>query len=157
MAININNINRKANGKLGFGPAKGNAPATGMPVTPAPTKKYIAPDVVSRLRAPVNTGYGMNSGADNPSSIPAGNQLLSPLAEVLKQDTDDGEHVLDKIISGGAKTDDLVTGQLRAIGDKNVPDHPAMKSPNKTGSGTYDFDSLPTKVGSSAAPPVRKP
>ena len=30
-----------------------------------------------------------------------------------------------------------------------MPDHPAMKSPNAVGAGTYDFDTLPAKLGES--------
>jgi hypothetical protein len=129
--------------------ATGNAPNTGAPgPTPAPTRP-LAPDLISRIRDPQEGArYGQNSGAENPSSIDPGQQLLSPLAANLKSSVHDD--AIDRVIAEGtARQDDFITGQLRAISDKNVPNHPAMKSPNRAG-GTYDFDSLPAKLGTSA-------
>jgi len=148
MAKNINQ--KKPHGGKVLGLAAGDAPNTGSPgPTPPPTKK-LAPDVISAPRAATPQGYGMSPG-HNPSSIPPGTQLLSPMAEVLKEGQDDGEGVLDRITKEGtARRDDAITSQLRKIADGNVPNHPNMKSPNKTG-GTYEFDTLPAKCGSPAA------
>lgn len=102
------------------------------------------------------TSYGTAQG-DNPSSLTPGQALVSPMADELKRASDDGEGALDTVIRDGTKTDATVTSQLRNIAKGNVPDHPAMRSPNKTGGGPYDFDELPKTVGSSAAQPVRQP
>lgn len=82
MAFNLNKKARSINNKKphggkvkGFGLAAGDAENTGMPVTPAPTRK-IAPDVISAPRAATEGhGYGMSPG-NNPSVIPTGTQLL---------------------------------------------------------------------------------
>jgi hypothetical protein len=139
--------------------AKGNGPNTGAPgPTPAPTRpaRPNAPDLVSSIRdTQGGNAYGQNSPQGNPSSVAPGKQLLSPLAANLKSSVDDD--AIDRVISEGtARQDDFITGQLRQIGDKNVPDHPAMKSPNRAG-GTYDFDSLPAKLGTSAEADPKEP
>jgi hypothetical protein len=146
MATHSINSKKHKGGKVkGFGVADGNAADTGTPVTPAPTKKYTAPDVISRPRQPLNAGQGQSGGAENPSSIPPGTQLLSPLAEVLKQAGDDG--TLDKIVSG----ENIADPQLRELAPGNVPDAFGMKSQQKR-AGTYDFDTLPSKPGASGTP-----
>ena len=135
--------------------AKGDGPNTGMAKQPRPA----APDQISKIRAPSAQGYGMNDGASNPSSVPPDKiaQTRSPLAANLAASVDD-DGALDRVIKEGTtKQADSITGQLRKIAAGNVADHPHMKSPNKTGVGTYDFDSLPQKLGASAEQPVRKP
>jgi hypothetical protein len=104
MAMNINSKKPKGNKVEGFGvSAPGDAANTGTPVTPSPTKKYIAPDLISAPRAPISGGgYGQSGGVglNNPSSIPPGTRLTSKLGEVLAEASDDGEGVLEKIIAG---------------------------------------------------------
>ena len=110
MALNIN--------------AKGNAADTGTPVTPAPTKSAM-PDLVSKVRAPSQQGYSQN-GPANPSSIAPGTQLLSPMAQVLKEAQDDGEHALDAIIAHGTRG--APTWETRPVSDKGYPPAHGMKS-----------------------------
>jgi len=106
--------------------AKGNAPATGMPKQPAP--RPVAPDQISSIRKPSPQGYGMNGGAVNPSSIPPGANVMSPMAANLKASSEDGEGVLDTIIAHGTKLDTEITSQLRKIAPNNVPDAFGMES-----------------------------
>jgi hypothetical protein len=158
MAHNINQKKPHGGKVKGFAPADGNAPDTGMPVTPAPTKK-LAPDVISAPKNPASVGgYGMNaSGLANPSSIPPGTRLNSKMADVLAEGQDDGEGALETIVrEGTSKRDDMITGQLRKIAEGNVPTVRGMKR-QTTGDNPYDFGELPKTIGSSAAQPVRKP
>jgi len=134
--------------------AKGNAPDTGSPGPTPPPTRPVAPDLVSRIRAPQGgAGYGQNSSEFNPSSIDPSKQLRSPLGENLKASVTD--EAIDRVIKEGtARRDDSITGQLRKIADGNVADHPAMKSPNMK-AGTYG--TLPQKLGATVEQPVRKP
>jgi hypothetical protein len=125
--------------------AAGNGPATGMQKTPAPTRP-AAPDEVTAIRAPTRAGYGMNGDTSRSNTNP-GEQNKSILARNMEASVDD-DGALERITrQGTARVDDSISGQLRTIAKGNVPDHPAMKSPNKVGAGTYDFDSLPAKLG----------
>jgi len=88
--------------------AKGNAAQTGAPgPTPAPKSKPTAPDLISQVRSPVTGGnrYGQNQFAGR-SSLNPGETLISPMAASLKAAQDDGESVLDAVISRGAKMAD---------------------------------------------------
>jgi hypothetical protein len=143
-------------------------PNTGMPTTLAPTRpaKVPPPDIVSTLRAEHNVGsrYGLNGFAGRSSTSP-GEMVQSPLAASIKTASEkESNPVLDAIIAKGSAamsvtpTGDAVTAtegvtgsQLRKIAEGNVPDHPFMKSPNKTGKGIYDFDTLPAKTGNPSA------
>jgi hypothetical protein len=130
-ARSINSKKHHGGRVKGFGPADGNAPASSdLQPTPAPTRK-VAPDMISRPRQPSPGLIGSRL-----SNIPAGTQALTPMAEVLKQDGDDG--TLDKIVSGETTGDD----QLRTLTPGNVPDHPGMKRQTSD-----NFGSLPTKLG----------
>lgn len=129
--------------------APGNAAPTGAPgFTPPP--KAQAPDQISRVRAPTAQSPGQN-GPNNPSSIPAGTQLLSDMAKVLKQGQDDGEHVLDKIIGGAARGDVEITSELRPVtAEQKVPTTFGMK-------GAATGPKIPAKLGDLTAGPVRQP
>jgi hypothetical protein len=130
--------------------AKGNGPATGMQKTPAPTRK-APPDAVTSIRAPTPQGYGENGPHANASRTNPGETVESDLAMNLRESVDDDGALARIVKEGTAKVDDSISGQLRTIAKGNVPDHPAMKSPNRQG-GTYDFDSLPSKIGEAQAP-----
>jgi hypothetical protein len=137
--------------------AKGNAPDTGSPgPTPAPTRP-AAPDVISAPRRATAAGYGMNSDS-GPVSLSPGMTRQSPLADNLRASVDD-DGVLDRVQrQGTARVDDSITSQLRSIGDKNVPDHPAMASA-RSRQPTYPGPksaTLPATTGKSDAQP-RKP
>jgi hypothetical protein len=120
--------------------AKGNAPATGMPKTPAP-------DQVTNIRSPGGSGYGQNGV--QPSSVEPGKSVLSPLAANLKSAVDD-DGVLDRVIRDGtARQDETVTGQLRKIAAGNVPTAHGMKGPDNTAR-------VPGKIGANNAAPARK-
>jgi hypothetical protein len=149
MAHNINQKKAHGGRVKGFGPADGNGPNTGAPgPTPAPTKK-VAPDVISAPRNATPEGYGMSPG-HNPSSIAPGEQLLSPMAEVLKEASDDGEGALDRVIGEGtARRDNAISDQLRDIAPGNVPDAHGMKRQNDM--NALKGASLPTKNGATAA------
>jgi hypothetical protein len=113
--------------------AKGNAPATGMPKTPAP-------DAISAPRRGAGQGYGANGPTGNNPSVEPGKSITSPLAANLKASVDD-DGVLDRVIKQGtARQDDSVTGQLRKIADSNVPTHPHM-------SGAKPGPKVPGKIG----------
>ncbi len=133
--------------------AKGNAAPTGMPKQPA--MKPVAPDQISSVRKPSAQGYGMNGGAINPSVIPAGANVMSPMAANLKASGDDGESVLDHVIAHGTKLDDEITSQLRNIEPNNVPDHPAMtrRGPGDGSPGGI----VPATTGARSAPLIQNP
>jgi len=121
-SINSKRLNAKKHGGRvkggGFDAAPGNSgPASSeMQPTPAPVKKFVAPDVISTPRKAVNAPM-----RSPPSVIPPGVTLLSPLSEVLKQDGDDGS--LDKIIAGTEQPDD----QLRQVSAEPYPSAGGMK------------------------------
>lgn len=109
MAHQRKGINQKAHGGRvkGFGvSAPGDAPNTGMPVSLPPTRK-LAPDVISAPRKAVNAPL-----RSPPSAIPPGTQLLSPMAEVLRQDGDDG--TLERIVREGTSVQDT-NDELRVV------------------------------------------
>ena len=125
-------------------PAKGNAKNTGSPgPSPAPVHQTFG----GKGDQPIgNNRYG---GA---SSDPPGQNTTSGF-EAMKDPTG----VLDTVQAKGLRPDDAspINGQLRAIGDTNVPAHPGMAkrgiadgSPGET---------IPNAVGLTEAQPVRKP
>jgi hypothetical protein len=120
-----------------------------MQKTPAPTRP-AAPDEVTAVRAPTRPGYGMDGDTSRSNTSP-GETVKSILARNLEASVDDDGALARIEREGTAKQDDSVSGQLRTIAKGNVPDHPAMKSPNKVGAGTYDFDTLPAKLGAPSA------
>lgn len=133
---------------MAFQNAKGNGPATGMPRTPAPTKP-AAPDLISRVRDPHGSGYGSNDGANNPSSINPGKQMLSPMAQNLKASSDDGESALDTVIAKGVSMD-TPDWQMRAVSSKGYPINPGTQ-------GAAKGPSIPDRLGASVAQLVQKP
>lgn len=105
----------------------------------APTPKPT-PAPLTKETAYGRTNYGANASMF-PSSIDPGTTVTSPLADNLRQSSDDGEGALDRVIrEGTARVDDSITSQLRSIADKNVPDHPAMK-------GASAGPKIPSKIG----------
>jgi hypothetical protein len=123
---------------MAYQAAKGNGPATGMPKTPAP-------DEVTNIRAPSAPGYGMNGV--QPSSVPPGKAVLSPLAANLKSSvTDDA---IDSVIANGTARNDKVTSQLRTIAAGNVATAHGMKGPDNSAR-------VPSKIGATNAAPARK-
>lgn len=79
--------------------APGNAPSIKQKTPP--------PDQVSHLRSPSGEGYGQNSGFANPSSMPPGQRVISPLAANLESSVDD-DGVRDTIINRGLARDPSV-------------------------------------------------
>lgn len=144
---------------IGQKPASGNGPNTGMPKTPAPTKRFNPSTNVKDFKA----GYGTNLDP-GPSSAPVGSTRTSALADDLHQFAQkDGE--LDDIIREGTakshagydvKVGTLDSDQLRKIAAGNLPTHSGMKRqqnpdalphgktpgklPAKSGSPTSDWD-----------------
>ena len=105
---------------MAYKAAKGNAPATGMQKTPAPTRP-APPDAVDTVRNPSAQSYGENGPANNASRTNPGEFVESDLGKNMRASVDD-DGVLDRIIRDGtAKQDDSVTGQLRTIAAGNVP------------------------------------
>ena len=100
--------------------APGDAPNTGAPGPTPPPSRPAPPDEVTELRHPANlrSGYGLN-GYSGPSSIPPGQQKLSPLAENLKASSEAPDGLtLDHIIQHGTARDtsvDLQSTQTRKI------------------------------------------
>lgn len=141
--------------------AKGNAPATGMPgPTPAPARKYTNPVLTERVEP---TGYGMAKNL-GPSSVEPGQVETSPLADELKRVNalgDGGDHLQDVIDHGTARNDsvELQAPQTRAVDSTMLPPAHGMKRQTAQSSkpGDVQVGSLPAKLGTSAAQPVRKP
>jgi hypothetical protein len=150
-------VHKHKGGKV-KGAAPGDAPNTGAPgFTPPPTKP-VAPDVISRPRAPIGAGYGMSGGAENPSSINAGTKLESPMASNLRASVDD-DGLLDRLQRQGSTRGviadvDLQSPQTRDVSKEPYPTAHGMKPANVGGapSGT-----VPSKLGEVVAQPVRKP
>ena len=124
-------------------PAAGNGPATGMQKTPAP-------DQISRPRGSAAAGYGQSGGANNPSSIPPGTRVVSPLGLNLESSVDDDGVQAAVIGKGTARNDDRVRNQLRDIAKGGVPTHPFMSGASKGGT-------VPATIGASRAPVVKDP
>jgi hypothetical protein len=127
--------------------AAGNAPATGMPKTPAPTRQ-APPDAVTTIRNPTAQNYGENGPLHNASRTNPGEIVESDLARNLRESANDGEGVLDTIIKQGVHTD--LSWQTRDIAAKNVPTHPAMHSANAGGAPARQ---VPSKLGESVFDP----
>jgi hypothetical protein len=125
---------------LGNPTAVSNGPPTGMQKTPAP-------DQISRPRGSAAAGYGQSGGENNPSVIPPGKRVASPLALNLESSVDDDGVQAAVIGRGTARNDDRVRDQLRDIADKNVPTHPHM-------SGASKGPTIPATIGASQALPV---
>ena len=122
----------------GFAPGDALDTATPQP-TPPPTKP-LAPDVISRPRAPVGAGYGQSGGAENPSSIAPG--YGGPQTQLGKnlEASVDGDGLLARIrrlgTSKGVIDDvDLQSPQTRNedYADAKFPAHPNMKPANVGG------------------------
>ncbi len=129
-------------------PAVGNAADTGTPITPAP-RKNVAPDQISRIRAPGPVSYGQNDGAANPSSIAPGTQLSSAMAKSLKEAQ--GSKFLDMVISGALHNDasgvpDIDIEERKISADQYPASH-GMKSRQE--SDPTKWASLPETLGAS--------
>jgi hypothetical protein len=139
----------------------------------APEKTLKTPGPTTLTRSHTGAGeYGQNL-YDGPSSIEPGLATRSPLAQNLKESSDDGEGALDAVINRGVKRgqDTDSTGRqydgvgdslLRDIGKNNVADHPGMTSNRQRQSGGTDSfkkAALPSKVGDLSFEPtsIRKP
>lgn len=73
--------------------------------------------------------YGSNA-YDGPSSVTVGKKVTSPLADDLKQSSDDGEGVLDKVIAQGHRIGDT-NWQNRVVDtDQKVPTTFGHHNPN---------------------------
>jgi hypothetical protein len=127
--------------------AQGNAPGAGPVKTPPPNQ-------ILHVRGPSAAGYGMNNDP-NASSVDPGKAVMSPLAANLKSSVDD-DGVLDTVIARGTARSQTIADdkQLRAIADKNVPDHPHMRPAN---AGGAPMGTIPNKIGANINGPVRKP
>jgi hypothetical protein len=125
-------------------PASGNGPATGMPRTPAPLRQ-APPDAVDTIRNPTKQNYGENGPRNNQSRTNPGQFVESDLARNMRQSSDDGENVLDKIIAGGAHEN----FQTRKLAPGNVPIAHGMQGaspggtvPDKCGAPSFDPSSI---------------
>jgi hypothetical protein len=129
--------------------APGDGPATGTPKTPAP-------DILSR-QSHTEVYAGPQFGGktyDNP-----GERTVSPLAAELERVSDvDGtlaavrsRGTAKSIVGYSATVDGVVSDQLRAISEKNVPDAFGCKDANANPT------KIPSKLGSAEGVPVRQP
>lgn len=107
---------------MAFQNAKGNRGTTAGPV------KTPAPDEVSHVRSPSGQGYGQN-GPANPSSVPPGQRVLSPLAANLESSVDD-DGALGDIIRNGTAKNAKASEQLRSISDSGKAPSYGMKLPS---------------------------
>jgi hypothetical protein len=101
--------------------------------------KTPAPDQISHPRAPFSgNGYGENG--PQPSSVPPGAAMRSPLAENLKSTVDDP--ALNTVIARGTYQSQVVTDdkQLREIAAGNVPTHSGTR-------GAATGPKVPAKLG----------
>ena len=122
-------------------PAKGNAKSGSTPaLTPAPIHQTFG--------GKGDQPYG-NDRYGGASSDPPGTNTTSGF---LPRDP-----VLEKVIAQGLRPDDdsLVSGQIRKIGDNNVPAHAGMSRRNVADGSPGS--TVPNKLGLVEAQPVRKP
>lgn len=134
--------------------ARGDAPATGMQKSKAPTRP-APPDAVSHVRAPTAQSYGENGPLHNASRTNPGEFVQSDLAANLRASVDDP--VMDRLLSrslkdakAGGNDVDLQSPQTRDIGRDFPPVHSAMaKRGVDSGSpgGTIPRKTVPDKVG----------
>jgi hypothetical protein len=124
--------------------AKGNGPATGMAKSPAP-------DEVTNIRAPGQSGYGQNG--PQPSSVAPGKRVLSPMAQNLESSVDD-DGVAERVRAVGARMDDT-NFQTRAVPDTAYPAAHGMKS-RQVGDGSPGGQ-VPSTIGASSAPLPKDP
>jgi hypothetical protein len=113
--------------------AKGNAPATGMPRTPAP-------DEITNVRAPTAAGYGENGPTNNSPSVPPSKRVVSPLG--LSMEGDIVDPVKSQIISGGTAKP-APDWQTRDVSSKPLPPAHGMRS--RTANGGSLGDKVPNK------------
>jgi len=120
----------------GFGvSAPGDAVNNGAPgPTPAPARK-IAPDVISAPRQPSPGIIGSRA-----VSIPPGTQAPTPMAEVLRQDGDDG--TLERIIREGTAKNDFAD-ELRTVDASPIKAAHGMRSRTANDEG----GKVPNKIG----------
>lgn len=109
--------------------APGDGPATGMSKTPAP-------DQISNVRAPSQAGYGMSGGPNNPSSIEPSRAVESVLGSNMRQSSDDGEGLLDRVqrlgVAKSGDAVDMMASQTRHVDDTPYPPAFGMKSPDNS-------------------------
>lgn len=131
--------------------AVGDAPATGMPKTPAP--KFVAGPVLREKDPGGELGQNHYTG---PSSAPVNAQPQSPMAKSLAAGQDDGESVLQAIQKGGSRA----LGpdwQTRQVSDK--PYAPAFGQKSRQADSGSPGSTIPSKIGAPTFNPtsVRKP
>jgi len=123
--------------------APGNAPATGMPKTPAP-------DAISSPRSGGGQGYGTGGPVGNSPSVPPGKRVLSPLAQNLESSVDD-DGVLAAVIARGAKMADS-NFETRSESDASYPPAHGMRNRSDESKGT-----IPGSIGGSNGPLPKGP
>jgi hypothetical protein len=133
--------------------ARGNAPATGMQKSKAPTRP-APPDAVSHVRAPTAQSYGENGPLNNQSRLNPGERMESDLGKSMAVD----DPVMDRLLSRTLKDAkasgndiDLQSPQTRDIGRDFPPVHSAMakRGPDVGSPGTTSIPSttVPGKTG----------
>ena len=115
--------------------APGPQKPTGMPKTPPPKANF---------ERDLNSSYGNNQYP--------GRVVLDPGQKRTNDYLNPSDEVRDKVINQGLKPDDAspISGQIRKLSGKNVPDAFGMKSPDSK-------STIPDRLGDSNAQPVRKP
>lgn len=133
--------------------ARGNAPATGMQKSKAPTRP-APPDAVSHVRAPTAQSYGENGPLNNQSRLNPGERMESDLGKSMAVD----DPVMDRLLSrtladvkAGGNDIDLQSPQTRDIGRDFPPVHSAMakRGPDAGSPGTTSIPkaTVPGKTG----------
>ncbi len=135
--------------------ARGNAPATGMQKSKAPTRP-APPDAVSHVRAPTAQSYGENGGLNNMSRTNPGEFVQSDLAANLRASVDDpiGDRLRTRTLAD-AKADgtdvDLQSPQLRKVDSTSYPVSSNMKR-QQMDLADIGRPSLPKGIDKSDAP-----
>ncbi|MGD0332981.1 MAG: hypothetical protein ABSA90_06955 [Xanthobacteraceae bacterium] len=132
--------------------AKGNAPNTGMPVTPAPTE-----DALVKLTKAKDVAWGRQqfggNGYAGPVSTRPGETVMSDMAKSLKAKSAEGDagDLLQDIIDGSnRRNDDLISSQLRKIDDSAYPVSSNMKRQQDPNFFAKKDASLPTSQSRAA-------
>ncbi|MGH9807697.1 MAG: hypothetical protein ACRD9W_10635 [Terriglobia bacterium] len=126
--------------------AAGNAPATGMMKTPAPTRQ-APPDAVSRIRAPSAQSYGENGPLNNASRTNPGEFVESDLGRNMRQSVDD-DGALQAIIDGKGHGDNeasMVADLQRKI--DTTPYASAYGQQSRQASSGSPGGTIPSKIG----------
>lgn len=130
-----------------FEAAKGNAPATGMQKSVAPTRP-APPDAVSTIRKPTAQSYGENGPKNNQSVLRPGEFMESDLGKSMRAAVDD-DGVLQTIIDGKGHGDVEASAVADLQRKIDITQYPTTHGTRQRNLPAGTFDALPKKLGAS--------